>query len=137
MRVTVRPRGYVSLQSDPQLIPKPVTRPCLDVTVRVTAGSKSAVTVVAVAGTNTEHADDVELRHGPAVQRSNSEPLAGVAVSATNVACGNVPEHVLPHAIPAGELVTEPLPEPASVTVTGLVGLRANAAVAVTGLAPR
>jgi hypothetical protein len=54
----------------------------------------------------------------PPLQPVKVEPAAGVAVSVTAVPLGNEPEHVVPHEIPAGELVTVPVPAPALLTVS-------------------
>ena len=47
----------------------------------------------------------------------NCELVPALAVSVTAVPLGNVPLHVCPQLIPAGLLVTLPLPPPAFVTV--------------------
>src|SRR5437762_1471114 len=51
-------------------------------------------------------------------QPANLEPDAGVAVSVTTVPVSYTAEQVEPQLIPAGELETEPLPDPLSVTVS-------------------
>lgn len=51
-------------------------------------------------------------------QPANSEPLAGVAVSATTVPLGKAAEQTAPQSIPAGLLVTFPAPVPPGVTVS-------------------
>jgi hypothetical protein len=56
------------------------------------------------------------------------EPAAGVAVKVTAVPVVNDAEHEAPQLMPAGLLVTVPLPAPALVTVSAKVG-RANVAV--------
>jgi hypothetical protein len=48
----------------------------------------------------------------PPDQPANFEPVAGVAVSVTCVPLGKVSVHVAPQLIPAGELVTVPVPVP-------------------------
>ena len=53
----------------------------------------------------------------PPLQPVNVEPAAGAAVSVTAVPLAKLVEHVAPQVIPAGELVTVPLPVPAVVTV--------------------
>ncbi len=47
------------------------------------------------------------------------EPLAGVAESVITLPAVKLAVHVLPHAMPAGVLVTLPLPVPDLVTVSG------------------
>ncbi|PYN89530.1 MAG: hypothetical protein DMD87_05325 [Candidatus Rokuibacteriota bacterium] len=53
----------------------------------------------------------------PPLQPVKVKPAAGVAVSATAVPLANKAEHVAPQAIPAGALVTVPLPAPPRFTV--------------------
>src|SRR5207247_6746272 len=55
--------------------------------------------------------------HPPPLQPVKVEPAAGVAVSVTAVPLAKLAVHVAPQVIPAGELVTVPLPVPAGVTV--------------------
>jgi hypothetical protein len=52
--------------------------------------------------------------HAP-VQPANVEPAAAVAVSVTDVLLLKLAEHIVPQLMPAGELVTLPLPVPAFV----------------------
>jgi hypothetical protein len=52
------------------------------------------------------------------VQPANVDPLAGVAVSVTDVPLLNEVVHAAPQSIPAGALVTVPLPVPTLVTVS-------------------
>jgi hypothetical protein len=86
-----------------------------------------AVTVVALV-TVTVHGP-VPL-HPPPLQPVNSEPTAGPAVSVTTVPLIKLALQVAPQLIPAGLLVTVPVPAPASVTLSMCVGLK----VAVTVL---
>ena len=66
------------------------------------------------------------------LQPLNVEPAPGVAVSVTPVPLANAAEHVTPQTMPAGELVTVPVPVPAALTVSAKVcGLK----VAVTDVA--
>ena len=51
-------------------------------------------------------------------QPVNFEPAPAAAVRVTEVPSTNCAEHVAPHAIPAGELVTVPEPEPLLLTVS-------------------
>src|SRR2546428_11284781 len=53
----------------------------------------------------------------PPLQPVKVEPAAGVAVSVTAVPLVKLAEQVAPQLMPAGELVTVPLPVPAGVTV--------------------
>ena len=89
-----------------------------------------AVTVVALVGA-TVHAPVPE--QPPPDQPANTEPAAGVAVRTIELPDGNVAEHVVPHEMPAGALVTLPLPSPARTTVSA-TGAGAN--VAPTVIAP-
>jgi hypothetical protein len=65
--------------------------------------------------------------HAP-LQPVNVEPAAAVAVSVTIVPEANDAEQVAPQSIPAGELVTEPEPVPALLTVN-VCGTNVNVAV--------
>src|SRR5882724_1301842 len=56
------------------------------------------------------------------LQLAKVEPTAGVAVRVTTVLMLNDAEHVAPHEVPAGVLVTVPLPAPDLVTVRAKVG---------------
>ncbi len=78
---------------------------------------KVAVTAVA-AFTTTLHAPAPE--QAP-LHPAKLEPAAGVAVSATAVATLKLAEHVPGQEIPAGALVTAPVPAPAVVTVRAAV----------------
>ena len=80
---------------------------------------KVAVTVVA-AETVTTH--DPVPEHPPPLQPVKVEPAAGVAVSVTAVPLPKLAAHVAPQVMPAGELVTVPLPVPALVMVRAKVG---------------
>src|SRR5439155_1357135 len=55
--------------------------------------------------------------HPPPLQPLKVEPAAALAVSVTAVPLGKLAEQVAPQLIPAGELVTVPLPAPEGVTV--------------------
>src|SRR5262249_14821068 len=54
----------------------------------------------------------------PPLQPVNVEPAAGVALSVTVVPLANVAEHMVPHEMPTGVLVTVPVPAPAVLTVS-------------------
>src|SRR5205823_12238792 len=86
-------------------VPRPV--PTL-LTVSAKVGRlKVAVTVVA-ADTETTH--DPVPEHPPPLQPVKVDPAAGVAVSVTPVPLVKLAAQVAPHVMPAGELVTVPLP---------------------------
>ena len=52
----------------------------------------------------------------PPLQPVKVEPAAGVAVKVAAVPLANAAEHVAPHEIPAGLLVTVPVPVPLGLT---------------------
>src|SRR5205814_1699813 len=95
------------------LVTAPLPVPAL-LTVSVKVGVKVAVTVVA-AETVTTH--DPVPAQPPPLQPLKVEPAAGAAVSVTAVPLAKLAVHVAPQVIPAGELLTVPLPVPAGVTV--------------------
>src|SRR2546426_7702852 len=66
----------------------------------------------------------------PPVQPLKVEPAAGAAVSVTAVPLVKLAEQVAPQVMPAGELVTVPLPVPALLTVSAKLG-RLKVAVTV------
>src|SRR2546425_5126085 len=68
--------------------------------------------------------------HPPPLERVRVEPAAGAAVSVTAVPLEKLAEQVAPQVIPAGALVTVPLPVPAGVTVRANV-CRVKVAVTV------
>jgi len=78
-------------------------------------GAKIAVTVVA-AESVIVHVP-VPLQPPP-VQPLKVEPIAGMAVSITTVPLAKLAEQVAPQVMPAGALVTVPLPVPALETVS-------------------
>jgi len=118
--VTTVPLSKDAEQVAPQLIPArfevTVPRPVpVLVTARVTlCRVKVAVTVVA-AFKVTEQVPVPE--QPPPLQPVKIEPLAGVAVSVTNVPLSNEAEQVAPQSIPGGSEVTVPLPVPALLLV--------------------
>jgi len=131
--VTAVPLAKLTEQVAPQLIPtgELVTVPLpvpAGVTVRVKlCRVKVAVTVVA-AETVTTH--DPVPEQPPPLQPVKVEPAAGVAVNVTAVPLAKLAEQLAPQLIPAGELVTVPLPVPALLTVSAKLG-RAKVAVTV------
>lgn len=68
----------------------------------------------------------------PPLQPLNVEPVAGMAVKVTALPLANAAEHVAPQEIPAGLLVTLPVPAPVGLTVSVKV---CTAKVAVTVVA--
>jgi len=117
--VTAVPLAKLAAQVGPQLMPAgllvtvPAPAPALE-TVSMRAGVKVAVTVVA-AESVTVQAPVPE--QPPPVQPLKVEPPAGAAVSVTAVPLVKLAAQVAPQSMPAGELVTVPLPVPAGVTV--------------------
>ena len=55
---------------------------------------------------------------GQLVQLVNVDPLFAAAVRVMDVALAKLPEQLAPQLIPAGELVTVPVPVPESATVS-------------------
>src|SRR2546425_700751 len=80
--------------------------------------------------------------HPAPLQPVNTDPLAGAAVNVTDVPLANDALHVAPQSMPAGLLVSVPLPLPVFVTVRAYtyncvkVALTACAAVIVTTHVP-
>src|SRR5436309_2657833 len=133
VNVTAVPLVKLAEQVAPQLMPAgalvtvPLPVPA-GVTVRVKlCRVKVAVTVVA-AETVTTH--DPVPEQPPPLQPVKVEPAAGVAVNVTAVPLAKLAEQLAPQLIPAGELVTVPLPVPALLTVSAKLG-RAKVAVTV------
>src|SRR5206468_3525502 len=96
------------------LVTVPLPAP-LGITVSVWIGMKVTVTAVAPLSV-TVHGPVPE--QPPPLQPVKAKPAAGVAVSITTVPLVNEAEHVAPHEIPAGALVTVPLPAPLRFTVS-------------------
>src|SRR5439155_368880 len=124
-KVTAVPLVKLAEQVTPQLIPTgalvtvPLPVPAL-LTVSAKLGRlKVAVTVVA-AESVTVHAPVPE--HPPPSQPVKVEPAAAVAVSVTAVPLVKLAEQVAPQLIPAGELVTVPLPLPALLPMSAKLG---------------
>src|SRR5436309_2609295 len=142
--VTDVPLANDALQVAPQLIPTgllvtvPPPLPVL-VTVRVYNCVKLAFTACAALIVTTQV--PVPLHPAP-LQPVNTEPLTGAAVKVTDVPLANEALHVTPQSMPAGLLVTVPLPLPVFVTVRAYtyncvkVALTACAAVIVTTHVP-
>src|SRR5437762_13524278 len=116
VNVTAVPVVKLAEQVAPQVIPAgelvtvPLPVPAL-LTVRAKLGRlKVAVTVVAAESVSTQAPVP---EHPPPLQPLKVEPAAGVAVSVTTVPLAKLAEQVAPQLIPAGALVTVPLPVPA------------------------
>src|SRR5438034_679532 len=131
--VTAVPLAKLAEQVAPQVMPAgelvtvPLPLPAL-LTVSAKLGRlKVAVTVVAAETVTTQ----VPVpEHPPPLQPLKVEPVAGLAVSVTAVPLVKLAEQVAPQVIPAGELVTVPLPVPALLTVSAKLG-RLKVAVTV------
>jgi hypothetical protein len=117
--VTVVPAGKLAEHVAPQLTPGgrlltvPEPRPVL-ITVRECCPGASGLNVAV-----TDWSELIVTEHGPVPEQpppdqpSNRDPTAAVAVNVTCVPVSNAAEHVEPQSIPAGELDTDPEPEPA------------------------
>jgi len=125
---TTGPSAKFALHVAPQLIPAgalvtvPAPVPAKVTVTGYVVRAKVAVTACACVML-TEHVPVPE--HAP-LQPVNVDPAAGLSVSTTVPL--NDAEQVAPQLIPAGALVTVPVPAPASVTVRGYV-VRAKVAV--------
>lgn len=98
------------------------------------AGMKLAVTVVAAVMLMV-HVPAPE--HPPPLQPAKTEAAeVGDAVSVTSVFCRKLAEHVAPQLMPAGELVTVPLPVPVLEMVRAKVGVGENVAVTAVAEVP-
>jgi hypothetical protein len=134
VKVTCVPLAKLAEHVAPQLIPAgalvtvPVPVPAF-VTVKVkfvVLGANVAVTLVAAVTVTTQ----VPVPEHGVPQPVKVEPVAGAAVKVTCVPLAKLAEHVAPQLIPAGALVTVPVPVPAFVTVKAkFVVLGANVAV--------
>jgi hypothetical protein len=138
VRVTDVPDGKVAVQTVLHVSPAgtlvtvPVPAPdTVTASPTVVDDANVAVTVVALVAV-TVHVPVPE--QPPPDQPAKTDPAAGVAVRTTALPDGNVAEHVAPHVMPAGALVTWPLPSPARTTVTA-TGAGANVAATVVALA--
>ena len=70
----------------------------------------------------------------PPLQPEKVDPAAGVAVKVTALPLANAAEHVAPHEMPTGLLVTVPLPAPVLETVNENVDVRVTVKLAVARL---
>ena len=120
VNVTAAPVLYFSVQSVPHVMPagELLTVPApvpLFATVSVYCGTKVAVTVVSAVMVTTHV--PVPL-HPPPDQPVNAMSAFGVAVNVTAVPVLYFSAQSAPHVMPAGELLTEPVPDPpAALTV--------------------
>src|SRR6266581_4777681 len=120
VNVTAVPLAKLAEQVAPQLIPTgalvtvPLPVPAL-LTVSVNVWSVNVVVTVVAAESVTVQAPVPE--QPPPLQPVKVEPAAGVAVNVTAVPLVKLAAQVAPQLIPAGALVTVPLPVPAGVTV--------------------
>src|SRR5206468_11795503 len=133
VKVTELPLAYAAAQVVPQAMPAgalvtvPLPTPVLlTVSVKVWR-AKVAVTVVAALIVTVQVPVPVQL---PPLQPEKVEPAAGAAVKVTELPLAYAAAQVVPQAMPAGALVTVPLPTPAVLTVS-VKDCRANVAVTV------
>src|SRR5262245_38468436 len=122
VRLTTVPVVNEVVHAVPQLMPvgelvtAPLPVPDL-VTVSAKEGcTKVAVTVVAAFRVTTQVLVPVQP---PPLQPVNREPVCGDAVRVTTVPIVNEVVHVVPQLMPAGEVVTVPMPAPGFDTVSG------------------
>src|SRR5437867_7204944 len=121
VKVTAVPLTYVAAQVAPQEMPAgalvtvPVPAP-LGLTVSVKVGTaKVAVTVVPALSVTVQ----VPVpEQPPPLQPLNVDPAAGAAVKVTTVPLAYAAMQVAPQEMPAGLLVTVPIPGPALLTVS-------------------
>src|SRR5437879_5838642 len=132
--VTAVPLAKLAAQVAPQVMPAgllvtvPAPVPALETVSVKVCRVKVAVTVVA-AESVTVQAPGPE--QPPPLQPLKVEPVVGAAVSVTAVPLVKLAAQVAPQMMPAGALVTAPLPVPALLTVSVKVGVK----VAVTVVA--
>ena len=131
VNVTAVPLANAAEQAAPQLMPVgalvTVPLPVPALVIASVKGWSANVAVTEVAALTVTVQVPVPVQPLP-LQPENVEPAAGVAVSVTAVPVANVAEHVAPQLMPAGALVTVPLPVPALVIVS-VSGWRAKVAV--------
>src|SRR5438874_4533511 len=78
-----------------------------------------------------DHCAGASSRAPPPLQPRKNDPVAGVAVSVTTVPLSQVAEQLVSHVIPAGVIVTVPLPLAARVTVTAKGTSKSKVAVTI------
>jgi hypothetical protein len=135
--VTDVPVAKLAVQALPQLmpagllvtVPEPVPASCtVSCTCEVVAVLNVAVTDAATESVTVHAAVPLQAPDHPA----KLDPDAGVAVSVTVVPLSKLAEHVCPQLMPAGLLVTVPVPVPTSCTVSCTCGVADVLKVAVT-----
>src|SRR5439155_443613 len=132
--VTAVPLAKLAAQVAPQVMPAgllvtvPAPVPALETVSVKVCRVKVAVTVVAAEMGTVEVAVPAQP---PPLQPLKVEPVVGTAVSVTAVPLVKLAAQVAPQMMPAGALVTAPLPVPALLTVSVKVGVK----VAVTVVA--
>src|SRR5882724_11840233 len=107
------------------LVTAPAPVPALAI-VRAKVGAKVAVTLVAAASVTVQEAVPVQP---PPLQPVKAEPGPALAVRVTEAPLLKVAAHTAPQVMPAGLLLTVPVPRPAVATVSTKVGV--NVAVMV------
>src|SRR5947199_7739100 len=118
--VTAVPLAKLAAQVAPQVMPAgllvtvPAPVPALETVSVKVCRVKVAVTVVAPESVTVQGPVPAQP---PPLQPPKVEPAAGAAVSVTAVPLVKLAAQVAPQSMPAGELVTVPLPVPAGVTV--------------------
>jgi hypothetical protein len=119
--LTCVPVGKPSVHVAPQLIPAgelvivPVPVPVLAIcTVSWVVVANVAVTETSAVGVTAHVPVPLQAPDQPV----NAEPALGVAVSVMGVPLAKLALHVVPQLIPAGSLVTVPVPLPESCTVS-------------------
>jgi hypothetical protein len=134
LRVTVVPAANWALQVDPQKIPpgelktSPLPVPVL-LTVSV-GGPVGAVNVAVTVASALSVTWQVPVpEQPPPDQPAKVEPPVGLAVSVTCAPWLNCEEQVVPQLMPAGELVTVPVPVPDLFTVSVCCGTAVKVAV--------
>ena len=134
VRATDVPVAKLTLQEAPHdspagvLVTVPLPEPeTVSVSATTVVGAKVAVIVVALTGETVQVLVPVQP---PPDQPVKTEPAAAVAVTTTGLPDGKLAEQLVPQEMPAGALVTTPLPSPARITVS-VTGAGAKVALTV------
>jgi hypothetical protein len=137
VNVTDVPAKYVALHVGPQLIPAGLLlTPPAPVPARLTETVLGfAVKVAVTLADPFPPSAQVPVPVQPPLQPANVDPLAGVAVNVTDVPAKYVALHVGPQLIPAGLLLTLPLPVPVRFTEI-VLGFAVNVAVTLAEALP-